>query len=87
MLSYTTIYMHVICSNGVFCLMAPASGAHLLCDTIENNVCLLFISARPTSLNLNFNLNARLTHQQSGLKSMSNKCLQFTLKLMMKNIV
>ena len=28
------------------------------------------ISARPTSLNLNFSLNARLTHQQSGLKSM-----------------
>ena len=27
------------------------------------------ISARPTSLNLNFSLNARLTHQQSGLKS------------------
>ena len=28
------------------------------------------ISARPTSLHLNFSLNARLTHQQSGLKSM-----------------
>ena len=31
----------------------------------------LSISARPTSLNLNFSLNARLTHQQSGLKSTS----------------
>lgn len=29
------------------------------------------IRARPTSLNLNFSLNARLTHQQSGLKSTS----------------
>ena len=33
--------------------------------------CFSHISARPTSLNLNFSLNARLAHQQSGPKSRS----------------
>ena len=44
----------------------------------------LFFAVRPTSLNLNFSLNARLSHQQNSTKSRSKKVAKIYFKFWKK---